>query len=146
MSPRDGPMSADAPERPPIVLSRSDRTLLERAAIESLLRAPRVAGGLLDELRRARVVADEDLDPDIVRLGARVTFREGADGRPQTTRLVGPDQVVDDAQDTSVLSSIGAALLGLQVGQSIRWRDRVGGEQVLTIVGVAPPSAAPRGR
>ena len=35
--------------------------------------------------------------------------------------------------DVSVLSSLGAALVGLRVGQSIVWPDRVGAELVLRV-------------
>jgi regulator of nucleoside diphosphate kinase len=130
---------ATSSKRPPIVLSRSDRAILERAAIEGLLHAPRVAGGLLDEVHRAHVVSDDELDRDVVRIGSLVTFDEEQKGR-RTIRLLGPDQSCRDAQDKSVLTSIGAALIGLRVGQSILWPDRVGGEQILTIVSVRQPA------
>ena len=136
-----------ASNRPPIVLSRTDRAILERAAIEGLLHAPRVAGSLLDEVHRAQVVGDDELDQDVVRLGSRVTFQDARLGQRRTIRLLGPEQSGRDAQDTSVLTSIGAALVGLRVGQSILWPDRVGGEQILTIVSVAAAAAdlaAPR--
>jgi regulator of nucleoside diphosphate kinase len=135
-----------AARRPPLLLARSERCVLERAAIEGLLNAPRLAGALLDELRRAHVIDDEAIGPDVVRLGSRVTFREGPRGDPRTVRLIAPMQVDRGADDASVLSSTGAALLGLRAGQSILWADRVGGEQVLTVVSVIPPPENARRR
>ena len=135
-----------AGRRPPILLARSESGVLERAAIEGLLNAPRLAGALLDELRRAQVIDDEALGPDVVRLGSRVTFREGECGDLRTVRLIAPCEVHRGADDESVLSSTGAALLGLRAGQSILWADRVGGEQVLTVVSVSPPLGNARRR
>jgi regulator of nucleoside diphosphate kinase len=124
------------PRRPPIVVSFGDRRVLERAAVDGLLRAPRFAGALLDEILRAQVVADVEIGPDIVRLGSRVTFRQGFDGGLRTVRLAGPDERCDTPDEVSVLTSIGTALLGLRAGQSILWPDRLGGEQLLTVVAV----------
>jgi regulator of nucleoside diphosphate kinase len=128
--------------RPPIVLSSAEHAVLERAAMEGLLSAPREAGALLDELSRAQVIDDDEVGPDVVRVGSLVTFREGR-GDPRTIRLIAPDQACRDAHDESVLTSTGAALLGLRVGQSILWPDRIGGERVLTIVSVSRPAADP---
>jgi regulator of nucleoside diphosphate kinase len=128
--------------RPPIVLSSADHAVLERAAMDGLLSAPREAGALLDELSRAQVIDDDEVGPDVVRVGSLVTFREGS-GDPRTIRLIAPDQACRDAHDESVLTSTGAALLGLRVGQSILWPDRIGGERVLTIVSVSRPAADP---
>jgi len=35
-----------------------------------------------------------------------------------------------------VLSSLGAALIGLRVGQSILWSDRLGSERLYTVLSV----------
>jgi regulator of nucleoside diphosphate kinase len=123
----------DPDRRPPILLARSDRAVLERAAVEALLEAPRIAGALLDELDRAQVLPDSEVGPEVERLGSVVTFREAADGAVRTIRLIGPEPSLDRGE-VSVLTSTGAALLGLRVGQSILWADRVGSERTLTIL------------
>lgn len=41
----------------------------------------------------------------------------------------------------AVLSNLGAGLIGLSKGQTIRWADRVGGVRELTIVDVLPRQA-----
>jgi regulator of nucleoside diphosphate kinase len=48
----------------------------------------------------------------------------------------------DIAQNrVSILTPIGAALIGLSVGQSIAWSARDGRQQVLTVLSVEPPAA-----
>jgi len=133
-----------AAARPPIVLCASDRDVLERAALAALLTTPRVAGALLEEVDRATVVADEALEPGVVRLGSWVVYRDEATGDLSGARLVEPPG--DGAADElSALSAAGAALVGLRVGQSISWSDRVSAERRLTIVRIAPDPPAKRG-
>jgi regulator of nucleoside diphosphate kinase len=121
---------------PPIVLSVTDHRRLQVVAIEALLSDPRNAGALLDEIDRADIVEDALLDARTVRLGDVVNYRDDASGEQQQVRLI--DHVGHDADehDVSVLSSPGAALVGLQVGQSILWADRLGAERVYTVLGV----------
>jgi len=136
MSPR-----SDAARRPPIVLCASDRAALERLALAALLSAPRMAGPLLEEIDRAEIVADDALGPEVVRLGSRVVYRDEASGAVRRARLVG-SPAGDAPGELSVLTPEGAALIGLQRGQSIRWLDRMGAERLFTIVGVAAAPAA----
>jgi len=121
---------------PPIILSVTDHRRLQVVAIEALLRDPRIAGALLDEIDRADVVEDAVLDERAVRLGDVVSYRNDAIGEQHQVRLI--DQIDQDADrgDVSVLSSLGAALVGLRVGQSILWADRLGAERVYTILSV----------
>lgn len=119
--------------RPPIVLCASDRALLERTAMDAMLAAPREAGALLQEVDRARVVADPDLARDVVRLNSWVEFADETTGEVRTVRIVAGPRRDPSPDDVPVLSSLGAALVGLRVGQSIAWPDRVGAELVLRV-------------
>jgi regulator of nucleoside diphosphate kinase len=59
---------------------------------------------------------------DVVTIGAEVTFRDAVTGADETVRVVLPqDASIDDGR-VSVLAPIGAALIGLSVGQRIDWR------------------------
>jgi len=122
--------------RPPIVLGRSDYGALEKAAISALLRAPRVAGALLEEVDRAGVVADADLPHDAVRLGSWVEFTDSLAGAPRRVRLVERPPARLSPDELSVLTTEGAALVGLREGQTIVWPDRIGTDRVLTVVTV----------
>jgi regulator of nucleoside diphosphate kinase len=121
---------------PPIVLSVTDHRRLQIVAIEALLSDPRNAGALLDEIDRAEVVEDDLLDERAVRLGDVVNYRDNLTGEQRQVRLVEYAHPDADERDVSVLSSPGAALVGLRVGQSILWPDRIGAERSYTILGV----------
>lgn len=119
--------------RPPIVLCETDRARLERAALLAMLEAPRVAGALLEEVDRAKVVPDSGLDPERVRLGSLVIYRDEISGEEVCARLV-EDTRADAPEEVSVLTAAGAALVGLGIGQSILWSDRRGEERLFTIL------------
>jgi regulator of nucleoside diphosphate kinase len=121
---------------PPIVLSVTDHRRLQIVAIEALLSDPRNAGALLDEIDRADIVEDALLDARAVRLGDLVNYRDEATGEQHQVRLVDHAGQDSGEVDVSVLSSPGAALVGLRVGQSILWADRLGAERIYTILGV----------
>jgi regulator of nucleoside diphosphate kinase len=122
---------------PPIVLSVSDHRRLQRIALETLLSDPRNAGALLDEIDRADIVEDALVDERVVRLGDLVKYRDGLTGEQHLAQLVGDLVDTSDEAALSVRSSSGAALIGLRVGQSILWADRLGTEQVYTILSVS---------
>jgi regulator of nucleoside diphosphate kinase len=125
--------------RPPIVLCVSDRDALLRQAFGVMLRSPRQAGALLDEVLRARVVPDGTLGADVARLGSTVTYLDHGSGEQRTARLVMAD--AEGPGELSVSASAGAALIGLSRGQSIVWDERVGLRRRLTVLAVdgAPP-------
>jgi regulator of nucleoside diphosphate kinase len=130
---------AEPASRPPIRLRRSDRAKLFELAFDGLLRSPRTAGALLQEVRRASILPEQEGGPETVGIGSGVAFRDGS-GRLRRFVLVTPDQADPAKGRLSVLSSLGAALIGLSVGQAISWPDRVGGTLRLTIVAIEPPA------
>ena len=121
--------------QPPVGGAKDDRRLLERAAMEAMLQAPREASALLQEVDRASVVEDADLGRDVVRLGSWVQYADSLTGSVHAVRLVAR-RSADNADEVTPLSSLGAALLGLRAGQHIVWPDRLGSERALTVVKV----------
>ena len=117
---------------PPIKLIREDyNRLLELAAAGN---SP-VAETLLHEVERARI-DDGHADAAVVRMGSVVEFRDDESGRVRTIQLVYP-KTADAAQDKfSVLTPVGAALIGLSEGQSIDWRTPEGDRKQLTVLKV----------
>ena len=101
---------------PAITVSR-----LDVARLEALLATAHgeVAEGLEEELLRATVVAPEAMPADAVTMNSRIRCREQARGRELSLTLVCPQD--DGPGGVSVLAAVGAALLGLSVGQSIDW-------------------------
>jgi regulator of nucleoside diphosphate kinase len=98
------------------------------------------ADGLLYELERAHVVADEKLPPDAVRMGSVVRYRTNG-GVERRVALVYPKDADIGEGRISVLTPVGTALLGLRTGQSITWLTRDGRKQMLTVVSVLQPAA-----
>ncbi len=128
--------------KPAITLSRTDHERLWRLAESFADRNPNAAEALLAELDRARVVADASLSASIVRMGSTLRFTTDA-GEDRTVTLVYPGEADIAAGKISVLTPIGAALIGLAAKQSIDWESRDGRVHRLTVesVGMAPTSA-----
>ncbi|MEQ3637335.1 nucleoside diphosphate kinase regulator [Alcanivorax sp.] len=101
---------------PVITVSR-----LDVARLEALLSDVdgEVADGLEEELLRATVVEPKDMPADVVTMNSRIRCREQARGREMCLTLVYPHDT--GPQRVSILAPVGAALLGLSVGQSIDW-------------------------
>jgi regulator of nucleoside diphosphate kinase len=127
------------PYRPPIVLRRSDHERLTHLAVRGLLSTPRDAGALLQEIERATVLDDGEVDAATIVIGSRIRFRTGSGGEPHEATLVLQGEADETAGRVSVLTNLGAGLLGLSKGQTILWPDRVGGRRRLTILDVQPP-------
>lgn len=117
---------------PNIVVSNADYERLTDLATASLERLPEVATELLDEMDRARIVSDGSVPANVVRMGSTVTFRSD-DGRELTETLVYPVDEDSDAHRISVMTPVGAALIGLAEGQSISWTARDGRSHRLTV-------------
>lgn len=117
---------------PNIVVSNADHERLTDLATASLERLPEVATELLDEMDRAKIVSDNNVPANVVRMGSTVTFRSD-DGRELTETLVYPVDEDSDAHKISVMTPVGAALIGLAEGQSISWTARDGRSHRLTV-------------
>lgn len=117
---------------PNIVVSNADYERLTDLATASLERLPEVATELLDEMDRAKIVSDNNVPANVVRMGSTVTFRSD-DGRELTETLVYPVDEDSDAHKISVMTPVGAALIGLAEGQSISWTARDGRSHQLTV-------------
>ncbi|MCW5732577.1 MAG: nucleoside diphosphate kinase regulator [Enhydrobacter sp.] len=123
---------------PGIVVSSADYERLTDLASASLERLPDVAQELLDEMERAKIVDEAKLPADVVRMGSTVTF-ESDDGQTRTLKLVWPIDESLDEHRLSVLTPVGAALIGLGTGQSISWTARDGKHHRLTVTKVSTP-------
>lgn len=127
--------SIKAPALPRLVLGIEDYGKL--MAIASSVTGPTadVADQLIIELDRARIVAQAKLPEDAVRMGSIVTFTTN-DAQQRQLQLVYPGEADINAGKVSVLTPIGAALIGLRQGQTIPWSSRDGRDLILTVVEV----------
>ena len=128
--------SARAQRRPSIQLRESDADRIADLAVGAEARLPQVAELLMQEIDRARIVPDDRLPADVVGMGSLVRFRDESTGAERTVRLVYPREADIAAGRISILTPIGAGLIGLKQGQSIRWEDRDGHPKVLQVIAV----------
>ena len=127
---------------PPITLTRPDHDKLSALAVAYLDHAPTVAEYLEREVGRATVVAPDRIRGDVVTMGSTVRFRDEQTGQDRTVTLVYPGAEDITAGRISVITPIGAALVGLAAGQSIVWHTRTGEARELTVLSVERAPAA----
>lgn len=122
---------------PQIVIGEREETRLTALATSALLigRSEHVARVLLAEMERADVVPDAELPDSIVRMYARVDFEIDGNERREA-ELVFPGEANIDAGKISVLTPIGAALIGLSPGQSMPLNGVDGRPHKLRVISV----------
>ena len=125
-----------AQARPAIQIRETDAERISNLAIEAEDRLPQVAELLLAEINRAKVVQDSRIPGDVVAMQSIVKFADDASGVERTLQLVYPQAADIEAGRISILSLVGAGLLGLRPGQSISWPDRAGKQRALRIMEV----------
>ena len=109
--------------------------------IHALLRNAKTeqADLLYDELDAATIVYDDMLPDDVVTMHSTVRFVDLASSVASTVTLVYPDEVGRTPQGVSILAPVGAALIGLRVGEIIEWPLPNGGARKLEVVAVQMP-------
>src|SRR5262245_21528932 len=121
---------------PPIIITTTDAerlSLLVNGSTSS--RVPCAADFLAREIERADIVPPRQVLRGLVRMGSRVTYRDG-DGVREVT-LVYPQDADIERKLISVLTPVGAALIGLSVGQSIEYETPSGDKRSLTVMQVS---------
>lgn len=128
-------------ELPPISLNENDLERLRNLADAASDKFPRTAEFLAREVERANILDPLKVLPGLVVMGADVTFRDDVTGKTRRVTLVYPQEADIDANKISVLTPIGAALIGLSVSQSIEWQTQTGHWRSLTVLDVHQPGA-----
>lgn len=123
---------------PDIVVNTEDHRMLTKLAYAGINEASTVADDLLYELDRASVVPPEQLPSDVVRMGSTVRFRTSEGDQREVTLMFPAEADIADGR-ISVMTPIGAALIGLRKGQSITWLTRDGRKPMLTVLRVMQP-------
>ncbi|RVK97819.1 nucleoside diphosphate kinase regulator [Sinorhizobium meliloti] len=116
-------------------IGATDYRLLSRFAYQALSRDFDIAAELIEKLERPCVLPDDQVPPDVVKIGSIVTC-EVEDGPCRTFSLVYPDDVDAEKGRISVLTPVGVALLGLRPGQAVEWFSRDGQRNHLMVVRV----------
>lgn len=128
---------------PPIIIARRDHARLQRLAVNALRKRHPVGRFLVSEVRRA-VVCDTDKMPDgVARLNEWVTYRIDGNKQTESKILVCPEEFISAEVTLSVLSPLGAAVLGMSVGSCMKFFSNEGGLHFVIVEGVVAPPGAP---
>lgn len=122
--------------RPPIRMIDSEADALTSLALAAADRLPQVSELLIEEIGRATLHRAAAMPADVVTMHATVEFLDAASGKTYSYQLVFPKEADIAAGRISILTPVGAGLIGLREGQSILWPDRDGRERALTVVKV----------
>ncbi|MBX3041522.1 MAG: nucleoside diphosphate kinase regulator [Bdellovibrionaceae bacterium] len=124
-------------DQPILIISHEDCN----AIMAILSRAEPSLGQLLEEeLSRATLVESSKLPSDRVSMNSRVTFQDMESGKESTVSLVFPHEASAEKNYISVLAPIGSALIGLCVGQEIKWPVPGGKSRLVKVVAVSKTS------
>lgn len=119
---------------PAIFVSRADYDRLISLAMGLERRDPRLAEFLIAELERATLVESSGVGMQAAGMYSHVEFRNESDGRVQCVTLVYPNEADISTGKISILTPIGAALIGMTENQSIEWDGRNGQPHKLTVL------------
>lgn len=121
--------------KPSVFIAAADLERLMTMAEGVAKREPEIAAFLLGELERASIEPPAG-STRVVTMGSHVRFRDNSSGRVLEAQLVYPDRADPNARRISILTPVGAALIGLPEGQTMQWRDRGGRDKTLTVIKV----------
>jgi regulator of nucleoside diphosphate kinase len=125
---------------PPIHITGQDLSQLDNLVSNLSRKTTPTLTFLRDELDRARLVNEAEVALPFVRIGSHVAFKDEG-GKTYNLTLALPGEMSDDSERISILTPVGAALLGLSEGQSIAYRTRDNRIKTITVLEVAesPP-------
>lgn len=122
---------------PPVAIPAADYSRLEQVAAQALEEQHPVAAFLMSELRRAEVC--DELPPGTVAVNRWVTYRIDRGWPPESRKLVCPEDFKNADAQLSILSPIGAALLGLRTGSRMPYLSIEGVFHVASVDSLDPP-------
>jgi regulator of nucleoside diphosphate kinase len=105
------------------------------------LMAIRPPEDLRAELERALIVPGDAMQAGVVTMGSRVRYAEVGTKNSREVQIVFPDEADPSKGKVSVFAPVGAALIGLTVGQEIDWDFPGGSSRRLAVVEVIQPNA-----
>lgn len=126
------------PLAPAIRVTEADLERLQHLIDHASRRIPG-AEVLASELARARVVQTSRSRP-FVRIGSMVEYLDLSSGRSRWIELVLPEAASIDEGRVSVLTPIGAALIGLQPGAEFEWPRPDGSLRAVRVLTVRDPA------
>lgn len=98
---------------------------------------PHVAGFLAREMERATTVADVKDLHGAIRMGSKVSYRDEGTGITREVILVYPHEANMEFNRISILTPVGAALIGLSAGQKIEFQTPSSATRCITVLAVS---------
>jgi regulator of nucleoside diphosphate kinase len=128
---------------PPVIISETDRENLYAIATSALTnsRMAPAASNVLREIYRATIVPNDQLPTNVVAVNSCVDVRDNVAGTNRRIVLALPDETSCEPNAVSVLSPLGAALIGLSEGASVEWCTASGDRKSITVLRSTPSSA-----
>src|SRR3546814_17657835 len=128
-----------APKRPPIHMIDTEADTLADLAIGVRDRLPQVSELLLEEISRATIHHAGKIPHNVITMNAEVEFVDEASEATRIVQLVYPRQADIAANRISILTPVGAGLIGLREGQIGRasCRERVWKYVEISVVAVS---------
>ena len=120
--------------RPAIIINELDAERLDRLLEKPQYAKTPVADMLNSELDRAEMCTPEEMPADVVSMNSRVKFRDLSSREAFVRTLVYPANLTDSDNQLSVMAPVGAALLGLRVGDTINWELPNGNNTYLEVL------------
>ena len=112
------------PATTPVIITRTDFEILN-SYVKNLhgmqVNERENFSKLSGELKKAQIVEDDSMSPDIVRLGSTVVIKDLVTRRDMTITIVLPLKADIKQKKVSVLAPIGTALIGFRKGQVVSW-------------------------
>ena len=120
---------------PTIYVTEADHEILSNLA-EAVADPARGGRVLADEMARALIVDPGQAPRPFVGIGSTVAYQDLTSGQVRRVRLSLPRDASIDEGRISVLTPVGAALIGMTAGEIFHWTDHDGrarGVRVLTL-------------
>ncbi len=125
-----------AKKRPPIHISEADYDRIADLALRLEHSAPGLSRLLFEEIDRAHIHPTGSLPENVIALGSEVEFIDDTTGTTRRVCLVLPNEADIEAGRVSIITPVGAGLIGLSEGQEISWPCPDGRPRILKILEV----------
>lgn len=127
---------AASKKAPPLHISEEDYDRIADMALGIEHSAPGLSRLILEEMDRAHICPARSLPKDVVALGSEVEFLDDTTGTTRRVKLVLPSEADIEEGRISIMTPVGAGLIGMGVGREISWPCPDGRARILKILEV----------
>jgi regulator of nucleoside diphosphate kinase len=113
----------------PLIVTKDDHQIIMshlKMGLDHATVTRKEAEDLETELKKATLVEKETLPEDVVRLNSTVTVKDEKANKIMEVTLVTPGKADISQRRISILSPIGAALIGFRKGMKVVWKVPAG--------------------